>query len=155
MILACELDLPFTPAPDSGEVDVTILVALGQPWIGAVPQVYREFRRREGGWRLRYRNDVGGWLHFEHDTKSAELAVSGSLAWEEAVPVLVGVACAALLSTRGTPMLHGAAVAFDGRAIAILGDSGQGKSTLAAALLRSGAQLLSEDLLVLTQKSAT
>ncbi|MBX3202250.1 MAG: hypothetical protein KF894_29235 [Labilithrix sp.] len=41
--------------------------------------------------------------------------------------------------------LHGAAVSFDGDAVVLLGRSGQGKSTLAAAACRRGAALLADD----------
>ena len=50
----------------------------------------------------------------------------------------------------GRPCLHGSAVAgVNGRTIAILGGSGAGKSTLAAALVASGARLISEEVIVL------
>ena len=45
--------------------------------------------------------------------------------------------------------LHATAVIVDGAAIALLGQSGQGKSTLAAAFLRAGHTLLTDDLLVM------
>ena len=41
--------------------------------------------------------------------------------------------------------LHGAAVAVDGRGVVLLGRSGDGKSTLAAAMCRRGAALLADD----------
>ena len=46
-----------------------------------------------------------------------------------------GSAVAALLALRGSVPLHGSAVEVDGRAILICGDGGDGKSTLAAALV--------------------
>jgi hypothetical protein len=59
----------------------------------------------------------------------------------------------ALLQLR-IESLHASAVAVDGRAIVLIGDSGYGKSTLTAALLRAGARLLTDDLLVLREKEA-
>jgi hypothetical protein len=44
--------------------------------------------------------------------------------------------------------LHAGAVAFDGRAFALLGPSGSGKSTLIASLLERGCSLLADDLIV-------
>ena len=49
---------------------------------------------------------------------------------------------------NGRVVLHGSAVVIDGVAVAIIGPSGAGKSTTAAALLRHGAGLLSDDVVV-------
>lgn len=54
------------------------------------------------------------------------------------------------LSLRGVPTLHASAVAIRGRAVAFLGDDGQGKSTLAAAFARAGDPVLTDDALALT-----
>lgn len=56
-----------------------------------------------------------------------------------------------LRSLTGGLGLHGAAVAIDGRGLALLGGSGQGKSTLAAALCHAsaGAALLADDAVAL------
>ncbi len=45
----------------------------------------------------------------------------------------------------GELALHGSAVAVDGRAVVMLGGSGLGKSTLAAALVAGGGELLADD----------
>jgi len=50
-------------------------------------------------------------------------------------------------SLRGPPAYHGAAVAIGDRAVAFLGPSGQGKSTLTAAFARRGFPFLSDDCL--------
>lgn len=52
----------------------------------------------------------------------------------------------------GLETLHAATVVFDGEAVGFLGDSARGKSTLAAACLQAGAQLLSDDFLVLREE---
>ena len=53
------------------------------------------------------------------------------------------------LVLRGVEPLHATGVVVNGEAIAIMGDSGYGKSTLAATLLRKGYPLLTDDLMVL------
>jgi len=53
---------------------------------------------------------------------------------------------AALLYQRGVPVFHAAAAAGLNGAILIAGDSGVGKSTLLAAMLKRGWKLLSDDL---------
>lgn len=55
-----------------------------------------------------------------------------------------------LRQLRGELGLHGSAVAFDGRALAFVGGSGFGKSTIAAALCANGATLLADDAVALT-----
>jgi hypothetical protein len=62
------------------------------------------------------------------------------------VPVLlVGTVGAVLLSLRGFPVLHGAAVERAGAAVGLVGPSGIGKSTLAALCCAAGARLVSDD----------
>jgi hypothetical protein len=65
------------------------------------------------------------------------------------VPRLIeSSALAALLSFTGTPTLHASAIDVDGRAWALLGASGAGKTTLAAWLCRhGGASLVTDDAL--------
>lgn len=63
--------------------------------------------------------------------------------------VLVGIGLGWLLQRRGRVCLHGTAVAWQGRAIGVLGPSGAGKSTLATTLVRRGATLLTDDVIVL------
>ena len=62
--------------------------------------------------------------------------------------LLVQVLSVALLQ-QGVESLHGTAITLDGRTIGFVGDCGFGKSTLAAAFVKAGARLLSDDLLVL------
>jgi len=60
-----------------------------------------------------------------------------------------GTVLAILCFRRGLIPLHASAVVVDGRALLISGDSGMGKSTLAAALVARGYPLLSDDLCAL------
>ncbi len=53
------------------------------------------------------------------------------------------------LSRRGVLIFHASAVAIDGVALAFLGESGRGKSTLACSLANQGAGLLTDDGLVI------
>ncbi len=56
------------------------------------------------------------------------------------------------LLARGREPLHASAVAGPGGAIGFLGDCGTGKSSLAAAFLRAGHRLVTDDLLVLRRR---
>jgi hypothetical protein len=62
---------------------------------------------------------------------------------------ILGPMIALLLHQRGRLVLHASAVNVSGRAVAFLGGSGWGKSTIAAALYRRGHALVTDDVLVL------
>lgn len=63
---------------------------------------------------------------------------------------LLGPVMAALLHQRGLLVLHGSAVEIaPGRAVLFLGDNGAGKSTIAAAFLKAGHQVLTDDVIAL------
>ena len=48
---------------------------------------------------------------------------------------------------RGTHVLHASAVALAGRAVAFMGRSGVGKTTLAGRIVAHGARLMTDDVL--------
>ncbi|MGF1574969.1 MAG: hypothetical protein ACFCU9_03330 [Cyanophyceae cyanobacterium] len=59
---------------------------------------------------------------------------------------LVGNVLALLLTQRGYLVLHACSIEIFGKAIAVMGSSGAGKSSLAAALVQAGHQLCNDDL---------
>jgi hypothetical protein len=66
----------------------------------------------------------------------------------ELMPILLaGTATAFLLTLRGRTVLHASAVAVGGRALAFVGQSGRGKSTMAALMCLGGAGLVTDDVL--------
>jgi len=68
---------------------------------------------------------------------------------EDACTYLVGPVIAFALRLRGTTCLHASSIAVGGRAIALLGQPGAGKSTTAAAFAYLGYPILSDDVAVL------
>lgn len=67
---------------------------------------------------------------------------------EELVGLLLeGPVLSTLLTLKGHAVLHASAIQLGGRSFAFIGPSGRGKSTLAAALCRVGARLISDDTL--------
>jgi hypothetical protein len=67
---------------------------------------------------------------------------------------LLAPAISFVLLDRGQEILHGGALSLANSGLAIMGDSGTGKSTLAAALIAAGARSISDDLLVFTEGEA-
>ncbi len=83
-------------------------------------------------------------------------AGGGRVLWRRAAAVadevlftyLLNQVLAYCLVARGSEPLHATAVVVDGCAVAFLGESGRGKSTLAAAFVSTGRSLLTDDVLV-------
>lgn len=85
------------------------------------------------------------------DARQIHARLLGSLYQEAMLAYLLVDALSFSMVRLGKEPVHATAVVTDRGAIAFLGHSGDGKSTLAAMLLRSGAKLLTDDMLVLTQ----
>ena len=62
---------------------------------------------------------------------------------------LLGTVLATALHQRGLLILHGSAVMIDGGVVVFAGSSGQGKSTMTAALQRRGHQLVTDDIVAI------
>lgn len=71
--------------------------------------------------------------------------------FEDASCYLLGPVLRFVLNIRGVTCLHASAVEVAGGAIAFAGESGAGKSTTAAALVRAGARLLTDDTVTLVR----
>jgi hypothetical protein len=73
----------------------------------------------------------------------------GAASLESLQVYLLGHALSFALVKQGYEPLHATAVVIDGQAIAFMGSSGFGKSSLAAAFLADGGRLLTDDMLLL------
>lgn len=131
-----------------GEPDLRVVAAPRQPRSAEAGPDRRRLSIEPWGWTLRFDNRDGDWMAYDYRSDDRRLRVSASLPWEICAEPLGGVVCAVLLGLEGRTLLHGACLSQSGSAFAILGASGQGKSTLAAALAQQGTRLVTEDLLV-------
>jgi hypothetical protein len=99
---------------------------------------------------------VRGSEHFEFLISSDGRVILGrSLREESHEPIhtyLLGQALSFALIKQGFEPLHATAVNVDGGAVAFLGESGYGKSSLGAAFVQAGHQILTDDLLVLSER---
>lgn len=100
------------------------------------------------GFRLRFRN-CG---EFIISADLSEVVVRRDPSGHPALlPILLaGTVSALLLTLRGETVLHASAVAIDGMAVAFVGQSGRGKSTVAALMCLDGAELVADDVLTVT-----
>ncbi len=64
--------------------------------------------------------------------------------------LIAGPALGIALAQRSLVVLHASAVAVDGRAVAVAGQSGAGKSTIAAMLVAAGGRAFSDDIVPVT-----
>lgn len=71
---------------------------------------------------------------------------------EDTATYLLGPTLGLVLRLRGTTCLHASAVNVGGKAIAFVGPSGSGKSSLAAAFVQRGLRVLSDDVAPLTRR---
>jgi hypothetical protein len=145
----CERELPLRPSASRSEPDVLFIHSGVAPPNPPSGRDRRALSRNDRGWLLRYDNEEGGWMAFDHSAESRSVHVSGSVDWETCVGPLSGLVCGVLLRIAGATLLHGACGSIGGKAIALLGASGSGKSTLAAGLIARGATLIAEDLLAI------
>lgn len=143
LLFSSEIELPeLTAAESDTKPDVTIE-------FGQVPE-HLEAPLKTG---VRYESTRGAFL-LNVDDVGRYLVVSGSRvviqkldrATDEDVRVfLLGTCLGALLQQRGGFALHASAVNINGGAVAFMGVSGIGKSTLASAFWRKGHPVLTDD----------
>ena len=99
--------------------------------------------RPDGSWLMRYRD----LADFEIDGSEITVHLAPESP-EGFAPILIaGGVIARILSDRALLVLHASAVELDGRAVALLGGSGAGKSTTAAYLCLAGVPLFTDDTL--------
>jgi hypothetical protein len=171
------LPLPFPPAPGGAAADLDIVPgsaarfsrvrrALGCPLpAGGIarsgvrsprsptnPVWQRQIRLPDGGWYLRWPGLFECLLSGDARRLAYRPLPGGSPAGLETY--LLGHVLSFVLLHHGEEPLHATAVVVGGRAVALVGDSGYGKSTLAAAFLASGHALLTDDLFVVRRDGA-
>jgi hypothetical protein len=142
LTIASELPLPEIPRAADGAADVTIkrraFGGLDAAFIEAGPYT----RAVSGEAHLRYAG-VGAFAV----RGGREIVVEPEPGVDEATPraFILGACLGLALHQRGILVLHASAVAVGGAACLFLGNSGDGKSSLCAALTARGHGLLTDD----------
>ena len=113
-----------------------------------VPE-FRAARLRPSG-HLRIVYSDGLIFDLEAQGRQISAYIPAGQTVDDLAPALLGPMMGVLLRLRGITCLHASAVVIDGMAIGLVGASGAGKSTTAAAFARLGYSVLTDDVLALT-----
>ena len=97
------------------------------------------------GYTLCFHQTGEFWI--DYDLRSVRVHLSPDIHPDIAALLVVGNVMACVLTLAGESVLHASAVEMGGSALAFLGSSGMGKSSLAALLCANGARCVTDDLL--------
>ena len=157
LTISSEIALPeLTPDPETAlrsETDLTItrLDAQSSGWSPIVSDIPRVTSGSE--WA---ELDFPGAGRFRVDAGARKIECHVSLQSGHLVRLpLLGPVMATFLHLSGKLVLHASAVETETGTIAFLGDKGAGKSTTAAAFIRNGFRLVTDDLLVCQPRNPT
>lgn len=141
---------PPVPAPDpvTGSFpSAPALTARAHGWVAGHMRDVEVGYAPEGAWLK-----VGGVGDFQVTPQGIRCADEVRTDVER--ETVLGPALVLALALRGTWCLHASAARFDGQVTAFVGESGQGKSTLAAYLADGGWQLVADDILPVSRDQA-
>lgn len=127
---------PVPVEPPEGEVMASFFFG---------PDVGYTHAADQAGYTFRY-HQVGDF-RLDRRLQSIRVHLAPGTATDYAALLLEGNVIATLLMLSGECVLHASAVEVNGRAVAFVGHSGGGKSTLAALACAAGARFVTDDLL--------
>jgi hypothetical protein len=142
--LRTDLVLPLLPS-SSDQVDVNVVLGQVHPGPSLIWAIQEpmEFTCTRAGDQV-----VLDWPGMRFGVTADRVVIdTGNMACAE-IP-LMQATWSVVLTANGREALHGSVVAHNGRAIAVVGASGSGKSTAALALLDRGWELVADDMLTL------
>lgn len=164
--VASTINLPdLEPTDPSGVPDVVIEQGATQPAVTAVPegQVLLDLVMRNSRWYCLVRREDGS--HVCRVFGVADFLITSTLDGVTVAPfegmkpgmervMLTGTILSLLLQLRGECILHASAIERRGAALAFVGNSGRGKSTMATLMCREGAANVVTDDVLRVEQSA-
>ncbi len=145
LALAVDRPLPLLEPTETDAADVTVQFAAVEP-----PHATAVFQDQN------FTIFADGTGMFTHPAASARMLMTlgrrisidaaESVAEIDLLNMIIGPGMTMLFHQRGATPLHAAVVCLDGRAVALAGDSGSGKSSVSRALVARRHRLLSDDL---------
>jgi hypothetical protein len=153
LTLRTPLSLPIPAAPASTTADLHLRPArAGEfPRRGGRPRSWFRYRALPDGaahleWRGLFEFLVspdGGTVRYRRLARASDHSLG---------TYLLGHVLSFSLVARGAEPLHGTAVTVGGEAVVFLGECGDGKSTLGAAMIQRGAKIVSDDLIAMRRR---
>jgi len=147
-----DLLLPLAPIENDGADLIVRFEGLIPRSDGPPPRTMTRVWQRQGGqWVLRFRGQTGHVLEFRYDLAGTQISIRQSYPKRrDTLFALMCPALAAALHLQGRPALHATSLVNNGGAFLLMGLSGTGKSTLAAALAVEGLSFHSDDIAALS-----
>ena len=141
--------------PTKVDLEIRLGAAAAVPAAPPPGEVIREFTWGEGNGVACSRDEDGYLLRFystcdfrlDSALRAVEIRPDPDLDPNMLAPLLESPVISSILALKGECVLHASAVEVEGRALAFIGGSGRGKSTLATLLCLGGASLVSDDVL--------
>lgn len=162
LCIRSDVALTAPSAPDSAAPDLTVLLGERLPGNATPPdgEVWAKADFGNGFGVQLTKTDLG-WSLFYPQTGEFRLTEDLRSATAHPLPgrdgilslLLAGSVPSWVLNLRGEPVLHASAVAVGDDALAFIGASGMGKTTLAALLCSVGARMVTDDVLRLTPRN--
>jgi HPr Serine kinase C-terminal domain len=149
-----ELELPsLTPGTGSRRVVLRVNPPVDRTEEGTGAPVFtadmERVWRSADGWLLRYEDPhrEETWaMRVDSAGTAIDVERTEGIALPDLLQIVQSIGLAIVLQLRGVLLFHACAVDVGGQAILVLGAAGAGKSTMAAALVRHGFALLSDDI---------
>lgn len=142
LVLESELPLPeLLPAPDDAPADVVIRFGAAGDDHHISPEEVNLVVPKVASYRV-------------HGGRSIEVSPREGASDRNIRLFLLGSAFGAIIHQRGLLPLHANAIEIGGRAVAFMGHSGAGKSTMAAWFLDRGHRILADDVCVVVPNAA-
>ena len=145
------LPIPFAPASTTADLDFRPARASEFPRGGRRARGWFRYRALSDGaahleWRGLFEFLVspdGGTVRYRRLARASDRSLG---------PYLLGHVLSFSLVARGAEPLHGTAVMVDNEAVVFLGECGEGKSTLGAAMIHRGARIVSDDVIAIRRR---
>jgi len=151
--LRVESDFPLPGALESstpGPADVLVRRAQNaRPVASHVTNVF-ELTREDDGYVFNFPDGVQ--VVINRDATTIDVSWPEAFATEYAATYLMNVVMAFVMRVRGHETLHASAALIGGAAVAFIGTSGAGKSTIVAALALRGFNVISEDVVAIIDR---
>jgi hypothetical protein len=165
LCMTSNLELPELEPSNSCVPDIDFLLCTEEPALSrGDPSWLRHWRLPDGGMFCSCGVSESGYvlrfydmLDFHVSTENCRIrcAPTENIPASTVRHLLVDQVVPRLLGHRGNLVVHGSAVVIDGQAVAFVGESGMGKSTLAAYLHQQGHEILTDDCFSLKEDIST